>query len=304
MANAIGVDLPVKVGVSDSGQPGRFGNGLRRLRLAQIRGVSALAREASRLPLAAAVLSRVRHRPVAKNAIDLLAGYNRVFADLPAARAVAEACGENGHDSPENGNALRDLMEKTRPSDYPVLFHLARLPLMQMRVFDLGGTMGNLFYLYDRHIHFPEGLRWTVHDLPGHMARGQDLARRRSESRIGFTGDVQGASGHDLLLISGSLHYFDFSLAEYVARLDRRPEHVLVNRTPLVDAPEAATVQYTHGTMVACKLLNRADLIAGMTGQGYELVDSWSAPEFSIRLPYDPDYWVKEYSGMYFRAKR
>ena len=75
----------------------------------------------------------------------------------------------------------------------------------------------------------------------------------------------------------------------------------MVNRTPLVNAPTAATVQYTHNVMVACRLLNRRDLLAGMERAGYQLLDSWHVPEFAIKLPYDPDYWVRQYSGLYFR---
>jgi putative methyltransferase (TIGR04325 family) len=55
--------------------------------------------------------------------------------------------------------------------------------------------------------------------------------------------------------------------------------------------------------MVACRLLNRAELVTGMQSLGYRLVDSWSVPELSIRLPYDPEYWVREYSGAYFRTE-
>jgi putative methyltransferase (TIGR04325 family) len=110
-------------------------------------------------------------------------------------------------------------------------------------------------------------------------------------------------SGHDFLLVSGSLHYFTFNLPEFLSRLEGKPRHVLINRTPLVNAPEAATVQSVHGVTVACRLLNRRDLIAGMESQGYELRDFWTAPEFSIRLPLDPDYWVRAYSGLYFRAR-
>ena len=155
-------------------------------------------------------------------------------------------------------------METTRPSDYPALFHLSRLHFENLSVFDLGGSMGNIFYLYDHYLGFPKSLRWTVHDLPGHVcSAGRDIARQRDESRIDFTDDPHGASDYDVLLISGSLHYFEFTLADYVAGLGQRPKHVLVNRTPLVDASTAATVQYTHGSMVACKLLNRSELDHG-----------------------------------------
>jgi putative methyltransferase (TIGR04325 family) len=238
-----------------------------------------------------------------QQAVDLAAGYNRVFPDLATARKIATRYGKPGADSAADAHALQGDMATTRPSDYPVLFHLSRLPLEGLRVFDLGGTMGNIFFLYDRYLGFPASLRWTVHDLPGNMERGREFGRQRGESRLHFTDDPESASGYDLLLISGSLHYFDFALADYVVRLAQRPRHVIVNRTPLVDAPTAATVQYTHGVMVACRLLNRRELIGGMQRLGYGLVDSWRVPEFSIKLPYDPKYWVREYRGAYFRAE-
>jgi putative methyltransferase (TIGR04325 family) len=240
---------------------------------------------------------------VARQVVGHVAGYNRVFRDLSAARAVAERFAQHGHDSLQNACGLRDDMATSRPSDYPVLFHLSRLKLEGFRVFDLGGTSGNIFFLYDGYLNFPANLRWTVHDLPGHAQRGRDRAWQKGETRLHFTDDPHGASGSDLLLVSGALHYFDFGLASYIAELPHRPRHVLVNRTPLVNAPTAATVQHSHhGVMVACRLLNRAELVSGMESLGYRLVDSWRAPEFSIKLPYDPEYWVREYSGLYFRV--
>jgi putative methyltransferase (TIGR04325 family) len=249
-------------------------------------------------------MGRVRKLPVVRQAVDFVAGFNRVFPDLSSAREVAERYAEHGHDSAANARGLRDDMAAARPSDYPALFHLSGLPLDGLRVFDLGGTMGNIFFLYDRYLNFPATLRWTVHDLTGHRERGREVARQRDESRLLFTDDLHGASGSDVLLVSGSLHYFDFTLADYIAGLAERPKHVMVNRTPLVNAPTAATVQDSHhGVMVACRLLNRAELVAGMERLGYRLVDSWRAPEFSVTLPYNPEHWVREYSGLYFRAE-
>lgn len=281
--------------------PSRLGAAVRRARLLQVGKTSALMRRLTRLRPLASLVGRLGKWPLTRPAVDLVAGYNRVFPDLAAALKVVDRYGRPGHGSAENAHALQDFMSATRPSDYPVLFHLSRLPLEGLRVFDLGGTTGDLFYLYGRYIGFPETLRWTVHDLSPQMERGRELARQRSESRLQFSDDVDGASGHDVLLVSGSLHYFDFTLADYLAGLDQPPRHVIINRTPLVDAPTAATVQYTHGVMVACTLFNRAELVAGMQQRGYRLADSWRVLEFSIGLPYDPDYWVREYSGAYFR---
>jgi putative methyltransferase (TIGR04325 family) len=195
-------------------------------------------------------------------------------------------------------------MAKLRPSDYPVLYYLARMQLQGFRVFDLGGTMGNLFFLYDRSLTFPVDLQWMVHDLPANRERGRAWTQQRGEARLQFTADLHGASGYDLLLVSGALHYFDFALADYLTKLDQRPRHVIINRTPLADRPTTATVQYAYGNvMVACRLLNRAELIQSLLQLGYEVLDSWSVPELSIKLPYDPEYEVREYSGLYFRLR-
>lgn len=276
----------------------------RRLRIAQVLATSALMRECMRLGPLSALAGRLRKRPGARQAMDLIAGFNRVFPDLASAQEVVSRYRKHGHDTVENANALRDQMVNMRPSDYPVLFHLSRLPLEGLRLFDLGGTMGNIFFLYDRYLDFPASMRWLVHDLPNNMERGRDCARQRGESRLQFTDDLYGASGCDLLLVSGALHYFEFELADYLAGLAERPRHVLVNRTPLVQVPTAATIQYIYEVMVPCRLLNRAELVTGMQRIGYKLADCWRVPELSLRLPYDPDYWVREYSGFYFRAEQ
>jgi putative methyltransferase (TIGR04325 family) len=276
-----------------------------RLRLAQIRATSLLVEELTRLGPLAALLARVRHWPLARPFLNLLAGYNRVFPDLATARQVAARYDRPGADSAEDTAALQTFLATTWPSDYPVLLHLARLPLEGLRVFDLGGTMGDLFYHYDRYLAFPASVRWTVHDLPGNMDLGRARARRQGETRVQFSDDLHGASGNDVLLVSGALHYFDFALGDYLKALAQPPQHVLVNRTPLVDQPTAATVQYTgKGVMVACRLLNRAELITGMERSGYQLVDSWRTSHGSLKMPYDRGYQLREYSGLYFRAVR
>ena len=276
----------------------------RRLRIAQIRVVSILMEQAMRLGSLRSLMTRVRKWPLVQQSINVVAGYNRVFPDLTAAEKVAARYGKQGHDSVANSNGLDAYLARPRPSDYPVLFHLSRMSGDEFRVFDLGGASGNLFFLYDQHLAFPMRLSWIVHDLPILMERGRNLARQRGESRLQFTDDLHGACGCDLLLVSGALHYFDFALPDYLASLDRRPRHVVINLTPFVDAPTAATVQYAHGTvMVACRLLNQAELVAGMEKLRYRLVDSWSAPERSLHLPFDPEYSVREYRGLYFRSQ-
>ncbi len=273
-----------------------------RLRLRRARFAASSVRGLAHLHFFASLFARVRAWPVGRQVVNMIADYHRVFPDLLAAKAVVERYPDWGHQSDRNIQNNAVLATKMRPSDYPVIFHLSRIPLEGCRCFDLGGNTGNLFYLYDQYVHFPTSFRWTVCDFPANIRCGQDLARQRGESRLCFTQDRDEASGRDVLLISGALHYLEYSLADFLAGLPAPPKYVLVNRVPLVDAPTAATIQFVGGVMVACRLLNRADLMAEMERIGYRAVDQWSAPELSLPLPFDPEYSVRQYSGLAFQS--
>jgi putative methyltransferase (TIGR04325 family) len=282
----------------------RSGTGLlRRLRLVQIRFASAAMRTLTRRPSGASLVRGVRRLPLVRPVIDLVAGYNRVYPTLDRAERAAAWYSLPSHESSQAVCGLLDDRARLALSDYPVLYHLSRLPLAGLRVFDLGGSAGEVFYLYDRALSFPGDLSWVVHDLPANMEFGRNFARERGEARLRFADGPHEADGADVLHISGALHYLPFALADCLSGLARRPPHIFINRTPLVDQPTAATVQLVRGVMVACRLLNQAELVAGVEKLGYRLVDSWRVPELSIRLPYDPEYWVREYRGLYFRAE-
>src|SRR3954451_719563 len=69
----------------------------RRLRLAQIRAASTLMRDLNRAGSLVSVLKAVRNRPVAKQLLNLSAGFNRVFPDLASARLAAARFAQGGH---------------------------------------------------------------------------------------------------------------------------------------------------------------------------------------------------------------
>ena len=273
-----------------------------RFRLVQIRYTSALTRVLTGRATGASLMRRVRRWPLIRPVINFVAGYNRVYSDLDRAQEAVERYSLFGHESAQNVQGTQVDRSRRTLSDYPVIYHLSRLRLEGLRVFDLGGSIGNIFYLYNRTLNFPDRFSWVVNDLPANMEFGRIFARDRGETRVQFANDPRDADGADVLHISGALHYFPFALADYLTGMTRRPPHVIINRTPLVDQPTAATVQLVRGVMVACRLLNQAELVAGMEKLGYQLIDSWRSPELSIRLPYDPEYWVREYRGLYFRA--
>ncbi|MGH6800797.1 MAG: methyltransferase, TIGR04325 family, partial [Methylocella sp.] len=195
------------------------------------------------------------------------------------------------------------LAEVPRPSDYAVLFHMRGLILDGAKIFDFGGSTGNLFYLYDRYLDLPPDCSWLVYDLPVWVESGQNIAASRGENRLRFTRKLEDAAGAELLIASGSLHCFDTPLSEMVAGLSEKPSHILINRTPLIDGPTKATVQDGGMVRVACVLYNKTELIAGFEAIGYEMLDQWQAAELSLIIVGKPEFSTASYSGLYFRLK-
>jgi putative methyltransferase (TIGR04325 family) len=246
-------------------------------------------------PLRGSVLSRSFNRAVL--------GYQRPFASLSEACAAVAPYANQGHVNAENQEVLLHTTEAARPSDYAAMFHLKPLLPTLRHVFDLGGNVGNLFYCFQKYLDFPPGLIWTVNDLPDHVAQGTALAQRRGASQLRFTSDWQPAAEADLLIASGSLHYFEQTLPLMVEQHASRPAHILINRTPLTDGAPVAGVQDAKTFRVACMLYNRLDMIREFDRIGYDLVDSWKAAELSFEMPGFPEHHVPEYSGMFLRKR-
>jgi putative methyltransferase (TIGR04325 family) len=228
-----------------------------------------------------------------------------VYDSLEEGQAVAGRYMKLSHECDDNAKLHLSLSKVARPSDYPVLFHLEKLLPRIGSVFDLGGNVGNLFYCYAKYLDLPPGLRWTVYDLPGILEIGRRLAHERQEYALTFTASFQEANGADVLLASGSSHYFVPSLPDLLRPLMKKPKYVILNRTPLLgDHGPVVTVQDAGTFLVACTLYREQDIIAGFESLNYEKIDSWRVPELSIRIPFYPECTIHEYSGFLFRLER
>ncbi len=279
------------------------GRSARRFRIAQVRSTAKTFVLLDRVRLGRVTAGQVV-RAVAPAAILRGAlGYRRVFGSLAEAQSVAKRFIGESHDHPDNARMHLALASRPRPSDYPVLFHLAGIIGDCRSVLDLGGNVGNLFYCYSQHLSFAPDLRWTVCDVPEMCTLGAAIAAQRGETRLHFDGNADSFGGADLLLASGCIHYFEKPLAGMIASARVKPTHVIVNRTPLTDGETTVTVQDAGKFLAACKLYRKHDLIASMTQLGYELVDMWEVPELSVHIPCHPELSVPAYSGCYFRLK-
>ena len=92
------------------------------------------------------------------------------------------------------------LSQAARPSDFAALFHMRAMNFKNSNIFDLGGNIGNLFYLYDRYLNLPPDCTWLVYELPAWVEAGKKLATDRSENRLRFTQKWEDAAGAELLI--------------------------------------------------------------------------------------------------------
>lgn len=260
---------------------------------------AACVRRLSRTRGGLSLIRHLRQRRLTAPLYRALVGHHQVFASLHEASAAVAPYANQGHHNPANAELHLNLSQTARPSDYPALFHLRALLPALHRVFDLGGNVGNLFYCYSKYLELPQELEWQVHDLPSNLLRGAALAKECHAHRLRFSETWMDASGADLLLASGSLHYFEHPLPEMVAELPVRPRHILINRTPLTDGPPVAAVQEAGAFRVACMLYNRQTLIRDFKRLGYEMVDRWQVPELSLDIPGYPEHSVRAYSGFF-----
>jgi putative methyltransferase (TIGR04325 family) len=274
-----------------------------RLRIFQIRAMASLLTSLGNRAAVRHFIIRIRSNRSSRAVLDACLGFRRVFPSFAAAQACASKYIPAGHEHPDEIRFHTSISETVRESDYPVLFYLAPLVSKLGTVFDLGGNVGNLFYSYQRKLNFPETLIWTVYDLPMKKPIGEKLALSRSETRIRFANALAETDGCDVLIASGSLHYFEEPLHEILRGLERLPQHVFANRMPCSSGADVITVQDNRSYLVPCKLHSRNALIAGMQGLGYELHSEWPVHERRLPVPTHPDLSIRTYSGFYFRRK-
>jgi putative methyltransferase (TIGR04325 family) len=246
-------------------------------------------------------MARLRSIRFVRAALHAGLGFQRVFPSFATAQACASKYIRAGHEHPDEIRFHTSISDTVRESDYPVLFFLAPIASQLRRVFDLGGNVGNLFYAYQSKLAFPSALLWTVHDLPVKKPLGEKLAAQRSESRLRFADNFGEASGSDVLIASGSLHYFEQPLHEMLRALADLPTHVFVNRSPCSSGTGLITVQDNRSYLVPCKLHSRQELIMGLESLGYALQAEWPVHERRLSIPTHPDLCERTYSGFYFK---
>ena len=240
-----------------------------RARLAQMRAFARFLEVVSRLSSGRWLICLARDAPLIGMVLRWLLGFHGAFASLEEAAAYAARYVPDSHEHPEEHDFQVATAKMVRESDYPMLFFLAQIKSELRSVFDLGGGIGRLFFVLDRHLRFSDELVWTIHDLPFRKQSALAFASSKNENRIVFADEFSAASGTDLLIAVGALHYFEPTLADLISTLDSLPRHVIVNRSPCSNQMDIVTVQDCGNRVVPCKLHSITKLISEMERLGY-----------------------------------
>lgn len=272
----------------------------KRSRVRQIVIATRLMKAIGNFKIGKNAIQQARQYKAGRATLNFILGYNRVYDTLADAEAAIAPFSNNGHEHPAAAELHLALNQRARPSDYAALYHLARHVPSINRVFDLGGNVGNLFYCYSQYLEFSSQLAWTVFDLPKTIDAGRALAGSRGENRLRFTTEIAELDGADILIASGSMHYFERPIADLLQPLQTKPRFILINRTPLTETEPVAVIQEADKYRVACFLHNRETIVRGLEGSGYRLVDAWRTPELEMVVAADPKYYVGSYSGLWF----
>lgn len=234
---------------------------------------------------------------------EAAAGHQRMFRGLYADFAAAAADAPPGKQVGYEGDAAATRSAHTRhfifPSDYAVLFWLSHIIHDAELLFDLGGNVGGRYLAFRKHLTYPDNFTWLVNDIPSVVALGRTIAQEEAARHLQFTTDHTRLAEADILLASGVLQLLkDWN--GFLHRAPNLPRHLLINRTPVGDQPDAVTLHSIGTSFVPYHIFNRRSFVAEFTNLGYRQVDEWRAPELGCRIPDHTSHSLDSYSGFYF----
>ncbi len=256
-----------------------------------------VARNAWRVPVVGSLLAADDARSFARMPPNRFRGVHASFAEAEAAIPRGSRV---GYDHAALAGMYRNRIQKACQSDYAVLFWLRDLLNDTTRLFDFGGHIGVSYYGWKQYLDYPPGMRWRVCDMPAIIREGESMASEQGATSLSFTDDITAGGDTTILLAAGSLQYVDMRVPDLLAKMQARPQHLLINKMPLYEGETFVTVQSTGRAFHPYRIDNREEFVAGIVALGYRVVDDWSNREQSCRIPHTRGRDIDAYSGYYF----
>lgn len=232
--------------------------------------------------------------------------YRGVFPTFAAAQASIPEASTSGYDNAESADLYKERTRRIFINDYPMIHWLGRfLDEGARRVFDIGGHIGIAYYAYRKYLRYPEGLRWTVADVPAVNAAGRAWAAEHDRPRrLDFADGFAAASTSEVLFAAGSLQYLDTSLIDLLEAMRDKPKYLLLNSVPIHMRESFFTVQNIGTACCPYRVTAEREFLGGLSALGYELLDRWENPQRSCVIPFHPERSLDRYFGFAFRLVR
>ena len=226
--------------------------------------------------------------------------FNGLYPDMATAAQALPRGRAIGYDNPASAYRVIDEFGTLFDDDYPVMFWLAQVLPECRLLFDWGGNVGLKYFAYRSYLTYPDGLEWTVCDVPAVVAAGREVARREGAVGLSFTTQLDVLPSADILFAAGVLHFIEDPFGT-LRSLPSLPQHLLFSKVPIYDRPSAVTLQNMGTAVCLYQLFNRAEFLHEIATLGYELIDEWRSPDCACRIPFHPDHTIDAYSGFFFR---
>ena len=240
-------------------------------------------------------LARARYLlPIRPSFFEAYRSYEEALAAVPARSLI-------GYDHQDIADISFEVMCRVQPWDYPVLFWLERLLPQVSRVVDAGGHMGTKFRAFGKFLPLDDTIEWVVYDLPSIVRAGRVLAERDGLKTLRFSETPEGCPPSELLLASGLLQYLDIPFSQFVARLQQKPKHLVLNKVALREGPTIVTLENIGAAKVPYQVRNREGFMIELAALGYEVVDEWTNTALSHRIVTRPDLGESSNTGFYLR---
>jgi putative methyltransferase (TIGR04325 family) len=189
-------------------------------------------------------------------------------------------------------------------SDQMTLEHVARLvaDVLQpgMRVMDLGGGFGGLYYTLRDIGYVPPRTVWRVVEVPALLPRARAIAIERGAAHLSFSHSGNGFAP-DMVIAAGYMQYVHDTLDAFFAMLAPSVQHVMINKIALTDAASFWTLQNLGAANVAYRIYSEEDVRAAIARSGFKTRDRWEVPELSIDIPFHPERRVRALSGLWLQ---
>ena len=227
------------------------------------------------------------------------------------AEAARERIGTGATDQYDHVNQLRRqnaeseieaLGQPLVDTDYPLLFWLFRSYEPGLRVLELGGSLGQLFYGLHRRAPLPDDAVWTIAELPNAVEFGREIADQRGLSFI-ESDQIGDAAPCDLFVTAGRFNMLRRNmkedLPEILNNLQALPPQVIVHNTSMHLESEWWTRQNLGVVEVPYRIYSQSRMIEDMARLGYRQTAAWGH-ERPVHIPFHLDLAVERYLGFRF----